>query len=183
MNNSSLLILVVEADRKAKTDFLYIDTYIRNTFDNPNKSKIMPVYMCGKSKFNSSSINFQINKLIKQYPGNVNVLFCIDIDNNRNKEIQNLNNKINGYCKSNPFTSSCYSVSTQLIWFNCDIEEVMLGKRVMDSDKVKSVKKFVSTNSLSSLAGADLKAADSQMSCCRKSNIETVICKYLFKKH
>lgn len=134
------LIFVVETNRKCNSDWIYIKETIEHYFIYDNTQiKLQPVYLGGKHKYASGSIQNQINKLIKQYKGASKnnfskVLYCFDCDEYDHKmEDQKFLDHVQMYCKENRY---------EFIWFCKDIERVYINKKVEDSQKKKEATRF-----------------------------------------
>ena len=88
-----------------------------------------------KSRDDSKDVRREINKKSKEFiTGKTSVIYCIDTDQyeknaDHAKELDN----ISKYCEENHY---------DLIWFCHDVEEVFLGKKISDSQKVQEAAMF-----------------------------------------
>ena len=132
------LVCVVEANKKSKTDWIYI----KETIDRFYKYdvvhlKLSTVYMGGKDKY--SDKDKEVKSLISQYSrassNNVTkVIYCFDCDNYDSKsEDKNSLEKTQEFCKANNY---------EYVWFCKDIERVYLGKKVEDGHKNSEATRF-----------------------------------------
>ena len=132
------LVFVVEANKKSKTDWIYI----KETIDRFYKYdvvhlKLSTVYMGGKDK--DSDKDKEVKSLISQYSrassNNVTkVIYCFDCDNYDSKsEDKNSLEKTQEFCKANNY---------EYVWFCKDIERVYLGKKVEDGHKNSEATRF-----------------------------------------
>ena len=123
------LIFVVETNKDTKSDDRYINKLIKERYDfSSNEIKPTFVHMDGKGKYNKPSVISQINKYKKECDGENIILYCFDTDNiSANQEDRNKFNEEKNYCHQNGY---------YLIWFNVDIEYVLLGK-IVESNKKK----------------------------------------------
>lgn len=130
------LIFVVETTKNNQSDDRYIRKLINLRYDiSNNETKIQFIHMEGKSKYNDKSVVFKINKLKKSNKGGENyIIYCFDtdqIDCNQD-DIEKFSNE-KEFCKSNNYL---------LVWFNYDIEFVLLGKNVESNKKKQESIKF-----------------------------------------
>ena len=128
------LIFCLETNRKANTDWIYIQELLRKEYP-PNASvKFTPVYMGSKQKYNSKGVKRDIKEKVSMYPGESYILMCIDTDNFASNPIQRREfDGIEKYCEENHY---------HLIWFNIDIEDVFQGHRIDSKSKVAEAAKF-----------------------------------------
>lgn len=68
MNNMQL-ILVVETNAKAKTDFFYIDTAIKHYYVIDETIKLIPVFMDGKTNYNHHKTLKCITEYVAKFTG------------------------------------------------------------------------------------------------------------------
>lgn len=163
------LIICVESDSKAKTDWFYIKDTIDKWFAYGPEIKLTPVYMAGKNNFNRTKVVNEVKKNIKQFSGDSIVIYCIDTDSiDSNADRRREFNDIEAYCIRNNY---------ELIWFNRDIEEVYIGERVSNSDKKKVAKQFRSRKQINTVKESSLSATVETMP--KKSNILNILKKYL----
>lgn len=139
-----LAILVVETNRKNKSDYIYLKKYMGVFFDI-GSDIIRPVYLKGKTNYNDSARIKEIQGLISDYKSiprednRIAVLYFIDTDDisrgpnaNKNKK---LNSDIKRFCKTNGF---------EFVWFHEVIEQVFIGTRVPDKEKKAFAERFAS---------------------------------------
>lgn len=166
------MIFCVETNKKADTDSVYISETINHWYKVNNQIKISKVYMNTKSKYNSKDVLREVDKKSKAFTiGETRVIYCIDTDQyekniDHEKELYN----ITQYCKENGY---------DLIWFCHDVEEVFLGKRVSDSEKVQEAGMFRRKKKIEEINS-------DKLSCNVKrtyvSNILSILDKYLDRK-
>lgn len=132
------LVFVVEANKKSKTDWIYIkDTIDRFYKYDVAHLKLSTVYMDGKNKYLVKEK--EVKSLISQYNGasakNVTkVIYCFDCDDyDSNPVDKDFIDKTQKFCKSNNY---------EYVWFCKDIERVYLGKKVEDGQKNREATKF-----------------------------------------
>ena len=168
-----VLILCVETNKKANTDFVYIDRTIREYYIIDNEVKLQYEYLNSKRRYNSGKILKKINdtkKLVGK--DNVFVVYFIDLDDyDISKEDSKLNDEIRKYCLKNNY---------EFVWFCKNVEEVFLGKSIPDSDKVKESKKFNRNRSLG--FATEVKLRSSKFSR-YTSNVLSVLDRLLIRKH
>lgn len=128
------LILVVEANRSCKSDWIYIKSTIDYFYQyDRTKLKLSPVYMDGKGKYKKKEK--EINSLISQYSkalkeNKSKVIYCFDCDEYDNKtEDLTFLKTVRKYCDDKGY---------DFIWFCKDVEQVYLGKKMDNSQKRKS---------------------------------------------
>ena len=132
------LIFVVEANKKSKTDWIYIKETIDRFYKNDVAHlKLSQVYMDGKNKYLAKEK--EVNSLISQYSvasaNNVTkVIYCFDCDDyDSNPVDKGFLEKTQEFCKANSY---------EYVWFCKDIERVYLGKKVEDGHKNSEAAKF-----------------------------------------
>ena len=80
------LIFVVEANKKCKSDWIYVKDTIDYFYQYDRAHvKLSPVYMGGKGNYNKSTVEKQIEQLMSQYAGSSKssfsrVIYCFDCD-------------------------------------------------------------------------------------------------------
>ena len=144
---------------------MYIRAFIDRFFKIDEYVKITPIYLDGKGKYNSGKIERKISKIKNDYCfGNSFVIFCYDTDNlDSSPEDQAFDKKITDYCANNKY---------ELVFFNRDIEEVFLGKRVDKSQKTSEATKFLRSRKI---YGVDQKMFQSERKVRNRSNLFIVI--------
>lgn len=132
------LIFVVEADKRNKSDWIYIKDTIEHFYQyDRSHVKFSPVYMGGKGNY--AAKEREISRLISEYHSGSKenhsyVFYCFDCDDyDRSAENQNFLNEVRQYCKNHRY---------EFIWFCRDIEQVYLGKKVDDSRKKEEAAAF-----------------------------------------
>lgn len=125
------IIFVVESNDNVKSDDRYIKRIIECNYDiSDNLTKINFVHMDGKSKFNNKKVKDKIKAFAKYNKNNNNyIIYCfdtdrIDIDANEMKVFKDEEE----FCKMNSY---------YFVWFNLDVEDVVLGHQVYRKDKEK----------------------------------------------
>ena len=167
------IVLVVEANEKAKTDFIYINSVLNNVYNirSRNDIKVSPVFMGGKGKY--KKVADKINKLVKAYNyiGESCVIYCFDTDkyDTDTGDEKALHDEMQ-YCIDNGY---------EFVWFCHDIEEVFLGKSVSKSEKTDKVKSYSVRHGVENLNLDVLKA---EVMGKGKSNLLLILRKYLEDK-
>lgn len=162
----------METNKKADTDSIYIMETIKHWYKVNNQIKINKVHMNTKSKYCSKDVLREINTKSKAFTiGETRVIYCIDTDQyERNMEHEQEFRNISRYCEKNHY---------DLIWFCHDVEEVFLGKRVPDSEKVQEAAMFRRKRKIEEVQSNKLSCSDRQ-GCA--SNIMNIFDKYLSRK-
>ena len=132
------LIFVVEANKKSKTDWIYIKETIGRFYKyDVAHLKLSAVYMEGKNKYLAKEK--EVNLLISQYSSTstnnvTKVIYCFDCDDyDSNPVDKEFIEKTQEFCKANNY---------EYVWFCKDIERVYLGKKVEDGRKNSEAAKF-----------------------------------------
>ncbi len=124
------MILCLETNKRANTDYIYIKEILNHFYQRSNQIKISPVYMGTKTKYRSNDTLKEIKRKTKDFTfGQTKVIYCIDTD-----EFEKSAEHANEFCAIQQF---CEINNYDLIWFCHDVEEVFLGKRIPDSQKVR----------------------------------------------
>ena len=112
------LIFVVEANKKSKTDWIYIKETIDRFYKYDEAHlKLSAVYMEGKNKYLSKVK--EVNLLISQYSSTsannvTKVIYCFDCDDyDSNPVDKEFLEKTQEFCKANSY---------EYVWFCKDIE-------------------------------------------------------------
>ena len=171
------LIIVVETNRKNKSDWMYIKTAIDHFYSyDRSEIKFSPVYMDSKNKYRDKNIENEIEKLIKTYSdavkGNISkVIYCFDCDNydTDSSDLQFIRNAEN-YCRKKGF---------DFVWFCKDIERVFLNKKVSRNKKQEEAAKFISKKMIQKVKTENLSANTYRNAA---SNVLSVLDKYLVRK-
>ena len=147
------LIFVVEANKKSKTDRIYIKETIDRFYKyNVAHLKLSTVYMDGKNKYLSKEK--EVKSLISEYNGassnNVTkVIYCFDCDDyDSNPVDKEFLEKTQEFCKANNY---------EYVWFCKDIERVYLGKKVEDGHKIREATKFKAKKLIDGVSESRLK--------------------------
>lgn len=147
------LIFVVEANKKSKTDRIYIKETIDRFYKyNVAHLKLSTVYMDGKNKYLSKEK--EVKSLISEYNGassnNVTkVIYCFDCDDyDSNPVDKEFLEKTQEFCKANNY---------EYVWFCKDIERVYLGKKVEDGHKNSEATKFKAKKLIDGVSESRLK--------------------------
>lgn len=157
------MIFCLETNKRANTDYIYIKETMDFLYQKNNQIKISPVYMDGKTKYQSKSVLREIHKREKAFiSGKTKIIYCIDTDEYENNiEHANIFRDIQIFCEENEY---------ELIWFCHDVEEVFQGRGIADSLKVKEAgayrdKKKIREMSLSRLAEKTIRPHTSNLLC------------------
>ena len=121
------LIIAVEANKESRSDYRYIDPFIKRYF-KIGTNKISYVYMGSKRNYSDKGIKNQINSLIKSYKktGESYVIYCFDTDDfSVSPDHQANDEKI-----KKELVHNC-----DIVWFNRDIEEVFINSRLENSEE------------------------------------------------
>ena len=129
------MLLCLETNKQSATDYVYIKDTINRFYKLNNKIKITPLYMNGKANYNSNKVIKEIKRMSKGFiMGQTKVVYCIDTDayENNSNQARELE-VISLYCQNNKY---------EMIWFCHDIEEVYIGTKVPNNQKVKKANNF-----------------------------------------
>lgn len=130
--------MVFECNKKSSSDYYYVRAFIQKYFDY-HTFKFEKIFAGCKTELYSKSTNKKINTLLGKYISketnvNISLIFFADVDtyssddNKRNKNLSAFASK--------------YSQISKIVWFNLDIEDVFLGRRIK-KDKPKEAKNFL----------------------------------------
>ena len=166
------MILCVETKKSADTDSIYILDTINRWYKVDNKVKISKINMNSKSRYSSKDVVREIAKKKKEFVlGNTHVIYFIDTDQyDRNPEHERELKEITRYCEDN---------GINLVWFCHDVEEVFLGHKVSDSQKVQEATTFRRKRKIEEIQIEKL-SCNTQRACV--SNIMNILDKYLARK-
>ena len=166
------MIFCVETNKQAATDTVYISELISFLYKKDNKVKISNIFMGTKSKYNSPKILREIQKKTNDYKhGKTKVIYCVDTDDyESNYDHQQEYKNVSNFCKEKGY---------DLVWFCHDVEEVFLGKRVPDSEKIITADGFRRNKNIESIKLNAFNCSDFKKS---TSNIITVLDNYLERK-
>lgn len=88
---SKQILLCVETNKKARTDYLYIVATIKKYYIDDRKIIQRPIFLDSKTKYNAKDKVKEINKAIKEFSGETKVIYFIDVDDyNISAETQTL---------------------------------------------------------------------------------------------
>lgn len=130
------LIFVVETDSNNQSDDRYIKKLINSRYDlSSNEIKTQYVHMGGKSHYDDSAVTSRINKYVKDNKGGENhILYCFDTD-----EIESQYKYKEEFKKEKKY---CDDHNYIIVWFNYDVEYVLLGQRVESNKKKQESIKY-----------------------------------------
>ena len=166
------LIIAVEANKESKSDYRYIDPFIKRYF-KIGTNKISYVYMGSKRNYSDKGIKNQITSLINSYrkTGESHVIYCFDTDDfSVSPEHQVNDEKI----KKDLVHDS------DIVWFNRDIEEVFINSRLENSEKKSKSIDFLAKGLIKFVSYQLFKYEDDFVGK-QRSNLGVVISKYLEK--
>lgn len=117
------MILCVETNRRADTDYIYISETIKHLYKTDKQITINKVYMGSKTKYKSKEVLRNIKQLTKDFTiGETRVIYCVDTDAyETDVEHKKVFDDISRFCEENGY---------ELIWFCHDIEDVYIGKKI-----------------------------------------------------
>lgn len=166
------MILCVETKKSADTDSIYILDTVNRWYKVDNKVKISKINMNSKSRYNSKDVVREIAKKKKEFVlGDTHVIYFIDTDQyDRNPEHERELKEITRYCEDN---------GINLVWFCHDVEEVFLGHKVSDSQKVQEATTFRRKRKIEEIQIEKL-SCNTQRA--YVSNIMNILDKYLARK-
>lgn len=166
------MILCMETNKQAATDYIYIKDTINRFYVCDNKIRITPIYMNSKTRYRDKEVLKQIQKFSKEYRiGDSKVIYCIDTDSyekdaNHAKELEELDR----YCNAN---------GHDMIWFCHEVEEVYIGKVIPDKQKVSEATNFRKKNSIHNISEEILSSITMKKGV---SNILLVLDKYMRRR-
>lgn len=166
------LIIVVETNKRNKSDWMYIKSTIDHFYNyDSSEIKFSPVFMDSKTKYKDKES--EIQKLISKYgPNNQSeIIYFFDCDNyDTDSTERNFLEGAKKYCESKGY---------QFVWFCKDIELVYWGKKVDKSKKKEEATKFLQKKEIKNIAAKKLSVNKCQNN---TSNILLVLDKYLTRK-
>lgn len=133
-------IFILECSASSRTDYLYIRKLLNSVYFAPNDGSLLisPVYLDGKTNYNNPSREKDVLNHISSYPGKSYVHYVFDIDRGLRKD-KSLNAEIERYVNAKRY---CDTIVPDIIWFNKNIEQVILGHSVSDNKKVIAAIEF-----------------------------------------
>lgn len=166
------MILCVETKKSADTDSIYILDTINHWYRIDGKIKISKINMNTKTRYNAKGVIREIAQKEKAFTlGDSRVIYFIDTDQyEKNPEHARELNEISRYCSDHGF---------DLVWFCHDVEEVFLGHKVSDSQKVQEAFTFRRKKKIEEVQAGKL-SCDTKRACV--SNILNILDKYLERK-
>ena len=166
------IILCVETNKRADTDSMYILETIHHLYVINNQININIVHMNTKSKYKSKDVLREISQKTKAFTiGETKVIYCIDTDKyESNIEHEKEFNNISQFCLEKGY---------DLIWFCHDVEDVFMGKKVPDSQKVQEAGAFRRKRKIEKIHLDQLSSNDKRA---HTSNILHILDKYLARK-
>lgn len=166
------MILCVETNRRADTDYIYISETIKHLYKTDKQITINKVYMGSKTKYKSKEVLRNIKQLTKDFTiGETRVIYCVDTDAyETDVEHKKVFDDISRFCEENGY---------ELIWFCHDIEDVYIGKKISDSQKVQEAGAFRKKNKINEM---ELDQLSSDKMRVHTSNILCILDKYLSRK-
>ena len=166
------LIIAVEANKESRSDYRYIDPFIKRYF-KIGTNKISYVYMGSKMNYSNQGIKNQITSLINNYrkTGESHVIYCFDTDDfSVSPDHQANDEKI-----KKELVRNC-----DIVWFNRDIEEVFINSRLENAEKKSKSIDFLANGLIKSVSYQLFTYEDNFVGK-RRSNLGVVISKYLEK--
>lgn len=168
---SRQVLLCVETNSTARTDYQYIESTIKRFYVNDRKIRYRAIFLGSKTKYNAKDKVKEINENIKKFPGETAVIYFIDVDDyDISPETKKLYDEIKKYCDNNGY---------DFVFFDRDVEDVFIGKSVSSKEKVKVVADFKTKQLINNVDEKNLKAETHRKHC---SNILNVLDKYWKRK-
>ena len=128
------VLLLFECNKASQSDYMYVKRVLNNEYCTNNRH-LVPLYAGTKTNLYSESMTKKIAIAIKKCGVDAvfNIIIFADVDSNQGEDAKR-NQALLNY---KPFSFNQY-----IVWFNHDIEEVMIGKRISAKDKVKCAENF-----------------------------------------
>lgn len=165
------ILLCVETNKQARTDFQYIVATIKRFYCDDKKIKYRPIFLDSKTKYNAKDKVKEINNYVKEFPRETSVIYFIDVDDyDASYDTKELFDDIKTYCDKNGY---------DFVFFTKDIEDVYWGKQVGDNEKVKKVEEFNRKQLINKVDESCLRVDKHKSHC---SNILNVLDKYWVRK-
>lgn len=169
------LIFAVEADKKSKSDWIYMKDTIDYFYQyDQSQFKFSPVYMNGRGKYKNKEK--EILKLISQYASTSKtnrskVIYCFDCDDYDRKQADaDFLAEASQYCKEKDY---------EFVWFCKDVECAYLGKKVDAGQKSKEAGKFKAKKLIRNVNPNKLAVNTYRMN---TSNVMKILDRYLTRK-
>lgn len=140
-----LLIVVTEGDPKREIDWKYIKSFLDYRYGIRNKVKLKSICLASKSKFQTAlpKIQNEISRFFKMRPGSSEpVVVCLCFDTDYGAPAQEQNQRIEEFARAHGY---------RLAWMHRDVEEVFLGRRIPDKEKVRASDAFVNKQGIASV--------------------------------
>ncbi len=165
------ILLCVETNKKARTDYQYIVATIKRFYQNNRKIIYKPIFLDSKTKYNAKDKIKEISNHIKEFPGETSVIYFIDVDDyDISYETKVLYDSIKAYCDKNEY---------DFVFFTKDVEDVYWGKQVNNIEKVKKVEEFKRKQLMNEIDESCLRVDEHKIHC---SNILNILDKYWGRK-
>lgn len=131
---SRQVLLCVESNKTAGTDYQYIVATIKRFYIDDKKIRYRGIFLGSKNKYNAKDKLKEIQDNIKNFKGETTVIYFVDVDDyDINREDKNDYDNIKKFCEKNGY---------ELVFFDKDVEDVYIGHTVSDSEKVRAVANF-----------------------------------------
>lgn len=166
------MIFCLETNKRANTDYIYIQETIDWLYQKSNQIRFTPVYMGTKTKYQSRDVLREIMRRTKAFTiGQTKVIYCIDTDHyEKNSEHASAFSDIKRFCEENNY---------DLIWFCHDVEEVFLGRKISDDLKVREAGTYRRKREIEKISTEKLSSETVRT---YTSNLLCVLDKYLVRK-
>lgn len=165
---SRLILFCVESNASAQTDYMYVKETLKQFYKHSVKVTYRPIFMAGKTNYNSKSVLKQIKDASKGYRGEVTVIYCIDTDDyDISYTDQKTLDDITQYCTQEK--------NHELVLFCRDVEDVFWGKQVNKGEKREFAIRFVSSKEIAKVKRHNL---EQKKIIKKSSNILLVLDKY-----
>lgn len=126
------VVFVFESNKRSQTDYHYVRAILKEKYDR-GKYRDYPIFAGSKSMLlEDKPIANKVSEIKKKTMVRPEVVVFADVDSGFLNDFK-LNKKIEKHCKENNYN---------LVWFNRNIEEVVLGRIVNEKDKVKIAENF-----------------------------------------
>ena len=170
---SKQILFCVEANKRSRTDYQYIEAVIKRFYTDDKKILYRPVFMGSKTKYNAKDVTREINGRKKLYKdkGDTYVIYFIDTDDyDTSPDTRRLYEDISLYCRSN---------GHDMVFFCRDVEDVFHGQQVSDGDKIKMAGIFNRKHLIDNVEEIKLRSETHRRHC---SNILSILDKYWTRK-
>ena len=168
------LILVMESNEEAHTDWIYLHAFLLENYAKELADcRVSPVYLSGIQNYKSRPIQKKIQDLEKRHraSGKSVVLYCLDKDEpGPNGPREKSHKAIANYCAEKAY---------YLAWFCLDIEDVFLGEQVPDEEKSARARQFLIDQGATCLPLGNFRGPEASK---RKESNLILVLDQLFKK-